>query len=158
MIQNQSVLRVQNYLKEHGYPVKVQEMSASTRTAKDAANAIGCDVAQIAKSLVFCDVESKATVLVITSGTNRVCLKKLDERLNLSLKQASPKLVKHVTGYTIGGVPPVAHLKPSQTLIDEDLKQYSILWAAAGSPFSVFSLTPNALAKLTRGAWADVAE
>lgn len=153
-----SAQKVQAYLQKEGYAFSVKELAETTRSAADAAKAIGCEVAQIAKSLIFSDVKSNELILVIASGINRVSIAKIADKLGLHLSKADGDVVKKETGFAIGGIPPVAHQQPLKTILDQDLKQWPVLWAAAGTPFAVFSLTPNELGTLTQGTWLDVAE
>ena len=153
-----SARRVQDYLTERGYRLQVRQLPDSTRSAKDAAAAIGCEVAQIAKSLVFKDADSDRPVLVIASGINRVSTDQIRQSLGLQLVQADGKFVKQRLGFAIGGVPPVAHTEPTQTLLDVELRQYPVIWAAAGTPNAVFELTPADLETMTAGQWLMLAE
>jgi len=154
----QSAGRVQAYLTEKGYDFEVKEMSTSTRTAQEAADSIGCTVSQIAKSLIFEEKETGNLVLVVASGTNRVDVKKVGAAMGCRLRQAKGDMVKEKTGFAIGGIPPVAHRDPLPTVLDRDLRQYGIIWAAAGTPHAVFQLTPETLGELTGGEWLDVRE
>lgn len=150
-----SALRVQAAL---GDAFEVLEFEESTRTAADAAAAIGCTVAQIAKSMIFRAAESDRPVLVIASGSVRVDAKKVASLLGEKVKRASPEFVRDNTGYAIGGVPPVAHRVEPIVLIDETLFDLECLWAAAGTPNAVFRLLPEDLSRLTAGVVADIAE
>ena len=150
-----SALRVQDAL---GDAFEVLEFEESTRTAADAAAAIGCSVSQIAKSMIFRATESDRPVLVITSGSVRVDAKKVAQVLGEKVKRASPEFVRESTGYAIGGVPPVAHRVEPVVLIDETLFDLECLWAAAGTPNAVFRLVPEDLSRLTQGVVADIAE
>ena len=150
-----SALRVQAAL---GDAFEVLEFEESTRTAADAAAAIGCTVAQIAKSMIFRAAESDRPVLVITSGSVRVDANKVASLLGEGVKRASPEFVRDNTGYAIGGVPPVAHRVAPIVLIDENLFNLECLWAAAGTPNAVFRLLPDDLSRLTAGVVADIAE
>ncbi|ASA58022.1 YbaK/EbsC family protein [Vibrio gazogenes] len=152
-----SSLKVQAFLSQHGQDFVVQQMPSSTRTAKDAAEAIGCTVSQIAKSLIFKHGETGAPVLVVASGTNMVCTDKVKEATGIALEKADASFVRDKVGYAIGGVPPVAHDEKIQTLLDKDLHQYTEIWAAAGTPNSVFKLNPQYLGELTQGQWIDLA-
>jgi prolyl-tRNA editing enzyme YbaK/EbsC (Cys-tRNA(Pro) deacylase) len=143
--------RVQAVLDEFGYELNVTEFPESTRTAQEAADAIGCTVGQIAKSLIFKGKTSQKPILIITSGANRVNEKKVKEYIGEKLGKADADFVREHTGFAIGGVPPVGHIKPITTYIDEDLMQYDEIWAAAGTPNSVFKLTPSILADMTKG-------
>ena len=146
-----SARRVQAVLKEKGLTVQVQVLSDSTRTSVEAAAAVGCEVGQIAKSLIFRTKQTRRPILVIASGPNRVNEKKLAERLGEPIERADPEWVREITGFAIGGIPPVAHLTPVETLLDEDLWQYQQIWAAGGTPHSLFDLTPDQLAEITGG-------
>ena len=150
-----SALRVHAAL---GDAFEVLVFDASTRTAADAAAAIGCTVAQIAKSMIFRAAESDRPVLVIASGSVRVDAKKVASLLGEKVKRASPEFVRDNTGYAIGGVPPVAHRVEPIVLIDETLFNLECLWAAAGTPNAVFRLLPEDLSRLTAGVVADIAE
>jgi prolyl-tRNA editing enzyme YbaK/EbsC (Cys-tRNA(Pro) deacylase) len=145
-----SASRVQAALDSAGVIARVVELPQSTRTAAEAAAAVGCEVGQIAKSLVFVDASGEA-VLVITSGTNRV-----DEK-RLGLTRASAELVREKTGFAIGGIPPVGHATPLKTFIDEDLLRFERIWAAAGTPNAVFELSPGELPRMTGGSVERVA-
>ncbi len=149
-----SALKVQAVL---GPGFEVVEFEASTRTSEDAANAIGCGVAEIAKSLVFRSASGKP-VLVIASGTNRVDEKKVRALLGEKIERADADFVREMTGFAIGGVPPVGHASPPVVVIDRDLEQFAEVWAAAGTPNSVFKVTPAELVRLTGGQVADVAK
>ncbi len=134
-----------------GHTPDIKEFSATTRTSADAAAAIGCSVAQIAKSLVFRAVGSNRAVLVIASGVNRVDEKRVAAALGDRIAKADATFVRDKTGFAIGGVAPVGHTEKPVILIDEDLLQHAEIWAAAGTPNSVFPLTPQALVAMTGG-------
>jgi prolyl-tRNA editing enzyme YbaK/EbsC (Cys-tRNA(Pro) deacylase) len=153
-----SAKRVQEYLAANGFKFEVKELPGSTRTAQEAADSIGCTVAQIAKSLVFREKETGRPVLVIASGSNRVDINKIQSSEGIKLAKADGNFVKERLGYAIGGVPPVGHNEPLETLLDKDLKNHDIIWAAAGTPFAVFQLKPADLDPLTKGKWIDLAE
>lgn len=148
-----AALRVQALL---GDRFAVVEFDASTRTAGDAANAIGCTVAQIAKSLIFRAAQSGRPVLVIASGPNRVDEKKVAALIGEAIKRPDADFVRKATGFAIGGVPPIGHVEAPVVLIDETLAAHSEIWAAAGTPNAVFKLTPADLVTLTSGRTADV--
>lgn len=150
--------RVQDFLSQHGQEFVVQQMPDSTRTAVDAANAIGCSVSQIAKSLIFKDGDTGEPVLVVASGTNMVCVDKVRAATGITLDKADATFVREKVGYAIGGVPPVAHKAKVKTILDRDLQQYSEIWAAAGTPNSVFKLNPLHLRELTQGEWINLAK
>ena len=141
-----------------GFSFEVKELPGSTRTAQEAADSVGCAVAQIAKSLVFREKETDLPVLVIASGSNRVDLAKIEKETGLKLGKADGNFVKERVGYAIGGVPPAGHNEPLETILDKDLKKYEVIWAAAGTPFAVFQLKPSDLEPLTNGKWIDLSE
>ena len=129
-----SAQRVQDFLAAHQAGYLVKELPSSTRTARDAAEAIGCQVAQIAKSLIFRDEDSGHLILIIVSGINRVALLKVQEATGLKIAKATADFVKQRVGNAIGGVPPVAHDDDVVTILDPDLKKYQKIWAAAVPP------------------------
>ena len=149
-----SALKVQAAL---GPLFQVLEFDASTRTSQDAASAIGCSVAEIAKSLIFKSAEGRP-VLAIASGVNRVDEKKVAALLGGKIGRADADFVREATGYAIGGVPPVGHATPPIVLIDRDLEQFAFVWAAAGTPNAVFKVIPADLVALTKGRVADIAK
>ncbi len=153
-----SAKRVQDFLTDRGFSFQVVELAASTRTAQEAADSVGCEVGQIAKSLVFKEKQSGEPVLVIASGKNRVDLKKIRKAAGIALTRADGNFVKARVGFAIGGIPPVGHSEPLRTLLDPDLKKYETIWAAAGTPFAVFSLKPDDLEPMTGGVWVELAE
>ena len=135
----------------------VLEFDESTRTAEDAAAAIGCTVPRIAKSILFKGA-GDVPVLVIASGTNRVDEKKVKAATGFKIKRADADWVRDKTGFAIGGVGPVGHLTAPTILIDSDLMQFETVWASAGTPNAVFELKPGDLETLTGGRVADVAK
>jgi prolyl-tRNA editing enzyme YbaK/EbsC (Cys-tRNA(Pro) deacylase) len=144
-----SIDRVRQALQAAGMTPRVMEMPQTTRTAADAAKAIGCEVAQIAKSLVF--RIGNEPLLVITSGTNRVNETAVASAIGAAITKADAEFVRQITGFAIGGVPPVGHSAPIRTLIDEDLLRFERIWAAAGTPNAVFELSPAELPRITGG-------
>lgn len=146
-----SAQRVQDALQALGLTLHVVELPASTRTAEQAAEAIGCTVGQIAKSLLFKTTDSEQPILVIASGTNRVNESVIGELVGEPIEMADPDFVRQTTGFAIGGVPPVGHDQPIRTFIDEDLLTYETIWAAAGTPHAVFRLTPDDLLQAADG-------
>ena len=133
------------------------EFEHSTRSAADAAKAIGCEVRQIAKSLVFRQADERP-VLIIACGDNRVDEQKAGAVIGDVLYRADANFVKSNSGFSIGGVAPVGHRVPPIVILDNNLKNLDIIWAAAGTPNSVFCLTPKQLAGLTDGTFEDIAE
>jgi len=146
-----SARRVQEALTLAGISARVLQLPQSARTAQDAAAAIGCRVEQIAKSLVFRRAESNRPVLIIASGPNRVDERLASSYLSGSIAKADAEFVRSTTGFAIGGVPPLGHPQPIETLIDQDLLQFDTIWAAAGTPHTVFSLSPRELIRATGG-------
>jgi prolyl-tRNA editing enzyme YbaK/EbsC (Cys-tRNA(Pro) deacylase) len=146
-----SAERVRQALAALGHAIEIREFDAATRTAADAAAAIGCTVAQIAKSLVFRAGSSGRAVLVIASGAHRVDEARVAAALGEPIGKADAGFVRDKTGFAIGGVAPVGHTEKPITFIDQDLLQYGEIWAAAGTPNSVFRLSPAALVDLTSG-------
>ncbi|MCB0115393.1 MAG: YbaK/EbsC family protein [Caldilineaceae bacterium] len=151
-----SAQRVQDALLARGVALQVVEMPSSTRTSVEAAAAVGCDVAQIAKSLIFKGKVSERPLLVIACGSNRVDEKKLAAIFGEKIEKPDADYVRARTGFVIGGVPPVGHNEDMTTLIDEDLLQFEEIWGAAGTPNAVFRLTPGDLVGITGGVVVDV--
>jgi Cys-tRNA(Pro) deacylase len=149
-----SALKVQAVL---GPEFQVLEFEASTRTSQEAAAAIGCTVAEIAKSLIFRSADGRA-VLVIASGVNRVDEKKVRALLGQKIERADADFVREATGYAIGGVPPLGHATAPIVLVDGDLQRFPFVWAAAGTPNAVFRIAPADLIHLTHGQVADIAK
>jgi len=146
-----SAARVQALLDGIGLGHRVVEHEGSTRTSEDAANAVGCAVAQIAKSLIFRTKETGRPVLVVASGANRVDEKAVGRLIGEKIERADPEFVRESTGFAIGGVPPIGHAVPPLVLIDDDLLRLETIWAAAGTPNAVFRLTPADLVSMTGG-------
>lgn len=142
---------VQNALEAKGFALDVVELPESTRTAAEAAQAIGCQVGQIVKSLVFKTRQTERPVLVLASGSNRVNEGKIEQLAGEPVGKADANFVRRHTGFAIGGVPPLGHDTPLETFIDEDLLKYAEVWAAAGTPRAVFRLRPEDLEAMTGG-------
>jgi prolyl-tRNA editing enzyme YbaK/EbsC (Cys-tRNA(Pro) deacylase) len=152
-----SARRVQQALVNAGIASRVVQLPQSARTAVEAAAAIGCQVGQIAKSLVFRREDAHRPVLIIASGPNRVDEPLASSHLNTTLGKADADFVRATTGYAIGGVPPLGHEQPIETLIDEDLLRFDTIWAAAGTPHAVFSIAPAELVRASGGRVVPVA-
>jgi prolyl-tRNA editing enzyme YbaK/EbsC (Cys-tRNA(Pro) deacylase) len=146
-----SAQKIQDQLKSLGYDYTVIEHAESTRTAQEAADRAGCQLGQIVKSLIFKGKESGKPILVLTSGANRVDEKRISEYAAESIGRADADFVRAVTGFAIGGVPPVGHLQKMETYLDEDFLQYPTIWAAAGTPNAIFELKTEDLQKMTGG-------
>ncbi len=138
-----------------GYQPDIQFFPEGTKTASDAAAAVGCDVAQIVKSLVF--ITDNQPILLLVSGKNRVDQEKIKLLLDAeSFEMAKPEIVRSQTGFAIGGTPPFGHIQPIQTIMDEDLNVFDQVWAAAGTPNSCFPISPNELLKIAGATLASV--
>jgi prolyl-tRNA editing enzyme YbaK/EbsC (Cys-tRNA(Pro) deacylase) len=146
-----SAQSIQDALFTAGYTNRVIEFSDSTRTAQEAAERVGCQLGQIVKSLIFRGLSTNTPVLVLTSGKNRVDENRIGEYLGEKIARADAEFARQVTGFAIGGIPPLAHASPMETYLDEDLLQYKSIWAAAGTPNAVFELTPSELVAMTKG-------
>ena len=146
-----SAQKVQDLLISLGFNCKVIEHAESTRTAQEAADRAGCTLGQITKSLIFKGRTSHKPILVLTSGSNRVDEKRISEYADEHIVRADADFVRTVTGFAIGGVPPLGHAQKMETYLDEDLLQYQTIWGAAGTPNAIFELTPADLQKMTNG-------
>lgn len=153
---SKSVARVREALAAHGLDGRVRETPASTRTADDAAAAVGCAVGQIVKSLLFVDA-SDTPYLVLVSGANRADTDRLAAEVGEPLRLADPRTVRDVTGFAIGGVAPVGLRRPVPVLMDADLLAFDRVWAAAGLPNAVFPIPPDALRRITDARAVNVA-
>lgn len=151
-----STERVATALHEHGIDREIITFDTSTRTAADAAAALGCDVAQIVKSLVFRGATSDRPVLVVASGAGRVDETLVAEAVGEPIAKADAAFVRDRTGFAIGGVAPLGHREPPIVVVDEDLLALDVLWAAAGAPNAVFTLAPDELVQISGGKVARV--
>ena len=146
-----SAQKIQGLLNSLGYNYIVIEHAESTRTAQEAADRAGCELGQIVKSLIFKGKESGKPILVLTSGANRVDEKRISGYAGEHISRADADFVRAVTGFAIGGVPPVGHVQKMETYLDEDFLQYQTIWAAAGTPNAIFELKTEDLQKMTDG-------
>lgn len=144
-----SMARVANHARELNLEIGLRSMDQSTRTAAEAAAACGCEVAQIVKSMIFENVDTDAFVLLLVSGAHKVDLAYLSKTYGMQLKRADARRVRAETGFAIGGVAPIGHLKPIDIFIDDTLLDYAVVWAAAGRPDAVFSVNPRELCGAT---------
>jgi Cys-tRNA(Pro) deacylase len=151
-----SAQKIQDLIISLGYNYTVIEHAESTRTAQEAADRAGCELGQIVKSLIFKGKESGKPILVLTSGANRVDEKRISEYAREHIGRADADFVRSVTGYAIGGVPPVGHAQKMETYLDEDFLSYQTIWAAAGTPNAIFELKTEDLQKMTGGKIAQV--
>lgn len=152
---SKSLRRVETALREAGVKVELCEFDASTRTAADAAAAVGCDVDQIAKSIIFRGEESGHVVLFLTAGGNRVSDAKASSVAGQPLGKADADLIRAETGFAIGGVAPVGHLTQVRAFLDPRLMEFPEVWAAAGTPRHVFAISPADLHRMTGAEIAD---
>lgn len=149
---SKSAQSVQLALAQKGLPFTVIELSSSTRTAQDAAQSIGCSVAQIMKSLLFRTALTNQPVLVLASGSNRVNEQNIEHYVEEKIVKADADFTREITGFAIGGIPPIGHKQAIvHTFIDEDLFRYETLWAAAGTPNAVFCLNSRDIKRLIDG-------
>ena len=146
-----SARKVQEALQALGMEPQIMELPDSTRTAVEAAQAVGCQLGQIVKSLVFKAKRTGRPILVIASGSNRVNERRIEAFIGEPLGKADADFVRAETGFVIGGVPPVGLSQKLLTFIDQDLLQYQEIWAAAGTPHAVFRLSPADLLKMAAG-------
>jgi Cys-tRNA(Pro) deacylase len=152
-----SAQKVAEAAQELGLPVEIVEFEQTTRTAAEAAAAIGCEVAQIVKSLCF--AANERPIMALVSGANQLDERKLAGLCGVGrkkVKRASAEMVKEATGFSIGGVPPFGHQSPLPIYIDQDLTGFDIIWAAAGTPFAVFAIKPADLVEASGGVVADL--
>ncbi len=146
-----SAQKIQDQLKSLGYDYTVVEHAESTRTAQEAADRACCELGQIVKSLIFRGKDTGKPILVLTSGANRVDEKRISEYAGEAIGRADADFVRAVTGFAIGGVPPIGHIQNMATYIDEDFLQYPTIWAAAGTPNAIFELSTADLQRMTNG-------
>ena len=150
--------RVASFLEQFGLDFEIRLLSEAVRTARLAADALGCEVGQIANSLIFRDAGKDVAVLVMCAGDRRVDLQKVRALTGIELSKADADFVRQQTGFAIGGVPPVAHANPLRCLLDASLQRHDEIWAAAGTPESVFRMTPAQLQQITAGTWQDLTQ
>lgn len=146
-----SAQKVQDVLEDFGLSLQVVELPASTRSAVDAAETIGCELGQIIKSIIFKGKRTHRAILVLASGKNRIDERVIEVLIKEPLGKANADFVRQATGFAIGGVPPVGHNHEIETYIDRDLLDYEMLWAAAGTPNAIFALTPEDLTRISPG-------
>lgn len=151
-----SAQKIQNLLQSLGYNYTVVEHAESTRTAQEAADRAGCELGQIVKSLIFRGKTSGKPILVLTSGSNRVDEKRISGYAGEAIGRADADFVRAVTGFAIGGVPPIGHVEKMETYLDEDFLPYATIWAAAGTPNAIFELKTADLQTMTGGAVVTV--
>jgi prolyl-tRNA editing enzyme YbaK/EbsC (Cys-tRNA(Pro) deacylase) len=146
-----SAQRVQLALERAGVPSRVVVLDVAARTSQQAADALGVDVGQIAKSLVFRAVPSERAVLVIAAGDRRVAEARIEQLVGERIERAAPEFVRAHSGFAIGGVAPLAHAQPMLTFVDESLRRFEVVWAAGGTPHCVFPIGPGDLVRVSGG-------
>jgi prolyl-tRNA editing enzyme YbaK/EbsC (Cys-tRNA(Pro) deacylase) len=146
--------RFEQWLESVGLELEVRRFPEGTRTAEDAARAIGCEVGQIVKSLVF--TAGDRPVIALVSGANRLDAGRLAALAGGETGKADAELVRSATGYAIGGVPPFGHAQELPVYMDSDLQRYGVVWAAAGRPDTVFPIEPSRLAELSGATVAEL--
>ncbi|MEH6359888.1 MAG: YbaK/EbsC family protein [Amylibacter sp.] len=155
---SKSLKRVIKHAEDLELKIKVIEMFSSTKTAQQAADAVGCDLDQIVKSIIFLGKTSDTPVLFLTAGGNRVCANKASNMAGEPLSKADAGLIRARTGFAIGGVSPIGHLNPIRCLVDPKLMDFETVWAAAGTPNHLFSICTDRLLAATKGVIADFCE
>ena len=151
-------IKVKTCLERAGLEAQIRILPSAVRTAQLAADALGCEAGQIANSLIFRDQINDQAVLVMCAGDRRVDIKKVQLETGIELAKADAEFVRQQTGFAIGGVAPVAHAKALYTLLDNSLLRHAEIWAAAGTPESVFRMSPQQLQEITAGTWLDIAQ
>ena len=146
-----SAQRVQDALTAAGTDARVIELPVAARTSQQAADALGIEVGQIAKSLIFRAVPSGRAVLVIAAGDRRVDEGRISALLGQSIERATPDFVREHSSFAIGGVAPLAHARPMTTFIDASLRRFGVVWAAGGTPHCVFPIAPAELVRVSGG-------
>lgn len=150
--------RVQAALIERGLHADIRRLADSTRTAPEAAAAVGCELGAIVKSLVMRGVSGGEPVLALVSGANRADVALIEAAIGEPVERPDAAYVREITGYSIGGIPPIGHTRALPTLLDEDLLRFETVWAAAGHPHAVFPIAPAVLAQATQATVLKLAE
>ncbi|MEM7206885.1 MAG: YbaK/EbsC family protein [Pseudomonadota bacterium] len=143
--------RFKSWLQDRGTEFAIQWLDDNANTAQLASDALCCEVGQIAKSIIFTMGDPDDLLLIVTSGSNRVNERRVRDIVGAELRRPDARTVKAQTGYSIGGVPPFAHLQNIKTLVDKDLFNYATVWAAAGHPKTVFEIMPQEILRLSEG-------
>ena len=159
LLEKKNVLKVKNYLQKLDPSIKLIELNTTARTAQDAANSLKQEVGAIVKSLLFKNIETNEYYLCLVSGDQYLSLEKLSKITGKKITKANADECKEVTGFSIGGVPPVAHIhSPSRIFIDEKLNRFDMVYAAAGHPYVVFGITFDNLHTITKGEINSIVE
>ena len=146
---SKSLNRVKRHAAELNFDIQVREMTVDTHTAQQAADAVGCTVDQIAKSIIFRGENSGEAILFLTAGGNQVCPDKATLLAQEPMGKADASLIRSQTGFAIGGVSPIGHKNPIRCFIDTKLLTFDVIWAAAGTPRHVFPVSPTELVEFT---------
>jgi len=154
--QSSSARRLESALNEHNLELRIVDLSDSARTSQDAADKLGCELPQIASSTLFRGKESRTPILVISSGNNHINERKIKAIIGEKIEKPDLEFILEETGFDSGSIPPVGHNKDIVTFIDEELMDYKVIWVEAGTPDSVFSLTPKELLEITNGEIIDL--
>ena len=159
LLEKKNVLKVKNYLQKFDPSIKLIELNTTARTAQDAANSLKQEVGAIVKSLLFKNIETNEYYLCLVSGDQYLSLEKLSKIIGNKIAKANADECKEITGFSIGGVPPVAHIhSPSRIFIDEKLNRFDMVYAAAGHPYVVFGITLDNLHNITKGEINSIVE
>lgn len=153
-----SAQRVRAALLDLGLPADIRRLADSTRTAPEAAAAVGCELGAIVKSLVMRGATSHEPVLALVSGDNRADVKRIETAIGEPVERPDATYVREVTGYAIGGIPPLGHPRHITTVFDADLRRFAVVWAAAGHPHAVFAIAPADLVRATGALEIELAE
>ncbi|MCP5085493.1 MAG: YbaK/EbsC family protein [Rhodobacteraceae bacterium] len=155
---SKSLKRVKRHAEDLNLDIEVREMSVDTHTAQQAADALGCQVDQIAKSIIFRGTGSGKAILFLTAGGNRVCTGAAEKLAGEPLGKADAALVRAQTGFAIGGVAPIGHLNPIRCFVDPHLCSFETVWAAAGTPRHLFGIAPDVLIAAAMGEISEFTE
>ena len=159
LLEKKNVLKVKNYLQKFDPSIKLIELNTTARTAQDAANSLKQEVGAIVKSLLFKNIETNEYYLCLVSGDQYLSLEKLSKIIGNKIVKANADECKEITGFSIGGVSPVAHThSPSRIFIDEKLNRFDMVYAAAGHPYVVFGITLDNLHNITKGEINSIVE
>ena len=142
-----SIERVRQQAKSLDLAINILELENSTRTAQEAASACKCEVAQIVKSMIFERSDDNSLLLILVSGAHNADMRRLEDYFGCKLNRADHKKIRNQTGFAIGGISPIGHLTPIPTFMDKSLLNFDVVWAAAGKPNAVFSVTPMQLSQ-----------
>lgn len=158
ILERNTVKKVNIYLKNIDEKYEIISLDKTARTAQDAAKSLNVEVGAIVKSLIFKSIDNSFYYLCLTSGDKRISINKLSKINNLEIIKANADEIKEITGFSIGGVPPLAHKNPLKTYLDKSLSRFENLYAAAGHPHAIFKIHFNELFKITKGEIVDIVD